>query len=122
MKRSLSICILVILVLAIFIGLGYLKNSYNSNTTNDQSQILVEKESATEELVVETDATKTEYEFYLTNDDGSLCVRDKYGEIFSLTNISFDLMTDSDKELIDNHQFGFINAAEVYDFLESYSS
>ena len=116
MKRSLSICILVIFLLAILIGYGLLRNNYKSNVTDDESQILVDKEENPTEKTVEAN------EYFLTNDNGNLVITDKNGEIFCNTNISFEAMGAEDKKMIEEGNYGFKNIAEVYDFLESYSS
>lgn len=122
MKRSLSICILVIFLLAILIGYGLLRNNYKSNVTDDESQILVDKEENTTEKTVETNIVVEANEYFLTNDNGNLVITDKNGEIFCNTNISFEAMGAEDKKMIEEGNYGFKNIAEVYDFLESYSS
>lgn len=122
MKRSLSICILILTMILLFLIFGIIKNNYEKKIEDDSSQILVNETTESTEVIITTNEDLEYCEYYLINDCGKISVIDNKGELFSLTNINYNQMSEDDKIKIQNGNYGFKNITEVYDFLESYSS
>lgn len=122
MKRQVSICFLLALVV-IVLTLVYIKS--NNETGRDRT----EQNTKNTELTTEDNKQSitssheyTNYYFYVKNDNGRVSVYDvKTQTLYMETSIETNLLTEELQRQLEDGIY-FKTEEELYDFLESYSS
>ena len=122
MKRQISICVflsIVLLILAIlFVAINNQEKSPYKKINETETQV----KSYTSDQVVEQTLQPKEYKYYAIEKEGRLSVYENVKEtLFMDTAIEIRLLPEDIRKKIERGIY-FENEAELYDFLESYSS
>lgn len=125
MKKGISICFFVAVLLLLLLFLVFVKQE--KDVPKDEPEIVTEErivgkaEGETEPLTESMHVVENE-KYYLKENDGYLAVyHAATDEIYCETNIKFELLSAEMQEKI-RKGISFQTEAELYDFLESYSS
>ena len=125
MKKGVSICFFVAVLLILLLFLMFWgQNKYTPGKEPEiatEERIVGKMEPDTEMLTESMHVVENE-KYYLKETDGYLAVyHTKNDEIYFETNIRFELLSAEMQEKI-REGISFQTEAELYDFLESYSS
>lgn len=125
MKKGVSICFFVAVLLLLLLFLIFLKQE--SKVPKEEPEIVTEqrmvgnRDEETESLTESMQVVENE-KYYLKETDGYLVVyHATTHEIYCETNIRFELLSPEMQDKI-KEGISFQTEAELYDFLESYSS
>ncbi len=120
MKKGISICFFAAIIL-LFLLLLILQSRGSSSPEVSDTQAKDRAETETE-LLTESMQVVNNEKYYLKEADGYLTVYDgRTNEIYCETNIRISLLSPEMQEKI-KKGISFQTEAELYDFLESYSS
>jgi hypothetical protein len=118
MKRQVSVSIFLAIVL---ISLAWLYIKF-SNETSPKENVITTENDVSKESSVPMSQEYISCKYYLKDEQGKLVVyENKNHEIYMETSIEIELLPESLKEALKTGVF-FQTDAELYDFLESYSS
>ena len=118
MKRQVSVSIFLAIVL---ISLAWLYIKF-SNETSPKENVITTENDVSKESSVPMSQEYISCKYYLKVEQGKLVVyENKNHEIYMETSIEIELLPESLKEELKTGVF-FQTDAELYDFLESYSS
>ena len=118
MKRQVSVSIFLAIVL---ISLAWLYIKF-SNETSPKENVITTENDVSKESSVPMSQEYISCKYYLKDEQGKLVVyENKNHEIYMETSIEIELLPESLKEELKTGVF-FQTDAELYDFLESYSS
>lgn len=118
MKRQVSVSIFLAIVL---ISLAWLYIKF-SNETSPKENVITTENDVSKESSMPMSQEYISCKYYLKDEQGKLVVyENKNHEIYMETSIEIELLPESLKEELKTGVF-FQTDAELYDFLESYSS
>lgn len=124
MKKGISICFFAAIIVLLLLFLVYQnRGGETPDMSGEQTEKVAEAENTTEaELLTESMQIMENEKYYLKESDGYLTVYDsKTNEIYCETNIRFEFLSAEMQEKLKTG-VTFQTEAELYDFLESYSS
>ena len=118
MKRQISVSIFLAIVL---ISLAWLYIKF-SNETSPKENVITTENDVSKESSMPMSQEYISCKYYMKDEQGKLVVyENKNHEIYMETSIEIELLPESLKEELKTGVF-FQTDAELYDFLESYSS
>lgn len=121
MKKQISICI-ILSILVIILALLYIKQNNESSRHYSQNNTESEKESENSSDALTSSNHYETYSFCAKSEDGRVTVYDlKSQTLYMETAIVTDLLPDNVKNELETGIY-FKTEAELFDFLESYSS
>lgn len=121
MRKYVGVCIIFLLIFIMTIATVMVLNKKQEETINDtQNMIQIETEKTKEYLVANNDIDSYAYSIEVENDYLVIYSNETHS-IFLNTNISYSNLPKTIQNKIDN-KIGFETEAELYDFLENYSS
>ena len=124
MKKGISICFFAAVIVLFLLFLVYQnRGSETPHLQEEQTEKVAETENrAKTEPLTESMQIMENEKYYLKESDGYLTVYDsKTNEIYCETNIRFEFLSAEMQEKLKSG-VTFQTEAELYDFLESYSS
>lgn len=124
MKKGISICFFAAIIVLFLLFLVYQsRGGETPDMSGEQTEKVAEAENTTEaEVFTESMQIMENEKYYLKESDGYLTVYDsKTNEIYCETNIRFEFLSAEMQEKLKTG-VTFQTEAELYDFLESYSS